>query len=52
MEVSECSAGQVEGSKRVEVIREHMELVYILQNKEEKGIVYFSDRLYSQQFCF
>ena len=29
-----------------------MELVYILQNRVEKGFVYFSDRLYSETFCF
>ena len=29
-----------------------MELVYILENRVELGIVYFFDRLYSEQFFF
>ena len=29
---------------------EHIVLVYKLQNRVEKGIVYFSDILYSEQF--
>ena len=33
-------------------MRVHIELVYILQNRVEKGIVYFSDGLYSEQFWF
>ena len=33
-------------------MKEHMELVYILQNTVEKNIVIFSDRLYSEQFFF
>ena len=32
-------------------MREHIELVYILQNRVERGIVYFSDRLYSKQYA-
>ena len=31
---------------------EHMESVDILQNTVENSIVYFFDRLYSEQFCF
>ena len=33
-------------------MREHTELVCILQNTLEKGIVFFSDRLYSEPFSF
>ena len=33
-------------------MREHPELVYILQNKVEYGIVYFFNRLYSEPFSF
>ena len=33
-------------------IREHIELLYILQNRVEQGIVFFSERLYLEQFCF
>ena len=32
-------------------MREHIELVYILQNRVEKGILHFSERLYSEQFA-
>ena len=42
------------GKIRISVfyMRENTELVYILQNRVEMGIVYFYDRLYSEQFCF
>ena len=33
-------------------MKEQIELVYILQKKVEKGIVFFSDRLYSEKFSF
>ena len=33
-------------------MRAQTELVYILQTRVEKGIVYFFERLYSEQFCF
>ena len=42
------------GKIRISVfyMREHIELVHKLKNTVEKGIVYFSERLYSEQFCF
>ena len=33
-------------------MREHIELVYILQNRVEKASYIFSDRLYLEQFWF
>ena len=33
-------------------MREHIELVYIVQTRVERALYIFSDRLYSEQFCF
>ena len=33
-------------------MKEHIELEYIIRNRVERALHIFSDRLYSEQYCF